>query len=94
MHATTDPLLVPRATPPSTEDLAFRARSAVAYYGTYTVDLEKYEIVHHIQGDLLPNRAGRSVARALRIESGELILDWIGQNGGRAYRRLRRLEVF
>ena len=29
----------------------------------------------NIQGDLLPNRAGRLVARSLRIESGELILD-------------------
>ena len=94
LHATTNPLFVPQATPPSTEDLALRAHSAVAYYGTYTVDLEKSEIVHQIQGDLLPNRAGTSVERAFRIESGELILDWIGQNGGRAYRRLRRLEAF
>ena len=94
LHATTDPLLAPQATPPSTKDLALRARSTIAYYGTYTVDLEKSEIVHHIQGDLLPNRAGRSVARAFRIESGELILDWIGQSGRRAYRRLRRLEAF
>ena len=94
LHATTNPLLAPQATLPSTENLALRARSAVAYYGTYTVDLEKSEIVHHVRGDLLPNRAGRSVARAFRIEDGELIIDWIGQNGGRAYRRLRRLEAF
>jgi len=94
LHATTDPLLAPQATPPSTEDLAHRASSTVAYYGTYTVDLEKSEIVHHIQGDLLPNRAGRSVARAFRIEDGELILDWMNQDGSRFYRRLRRLEAF
>ncbi len=94
LHATTNPLLAPQATPPSTRDLALRASSTVAYYGTYTVDLEKSEIVHHIQGDLLPNRAGTSVARAFRIEDGELILDWMNQDGGRFYRRLRRLEVF
>ena len=94
LHATTDPLIAPQATPPSTEDLALRASSTVAYYGTYTVDLEKSEIVHHIQGDLLPNRAGRSVARAFRIEDGELILDWMNQDGSRFYRRLRRLEAF
>lgn len=94
LHATIDPLLAPQATPPSTEDLALRARSAVAYYGTYTFDLEKSEIVHHIQGDLLPNRAGTSVARTFRIQDGELILDWTNQNGARFYRRLRRLEAF
>ena len=76
LHATTNPLLAPQPTPPSTEDLAFRASSTTAYYGTYTVDLEKSEIVHHRQGNLSPNGAGTSVTRGFRIEGGELILEW------------------
>ena len=85
LHATTNPLLAPQPTPPSTEDLALRASSTTAYYGTYTVDLEKSEIVHHIQGNLSPNGAGTSVTRGFRIEDGDLILEWISTNGGQAY---------
>ena len=94
LHATTNPLLAPQPTPPSTEDVALRASSTTAYYGTYTVDLEKSEIIHHIQGDLQPNRAGTSRARPFRFADGDLILEWNGTNGGRIYRRLRRLEAF
>ena len=50
-------------------------------------------IAHHVQGDLLPNCAGTSVTRGFRIEGGDLIIEWIGQNGTRFYRRLRRLEA-
>ena len=83
LHATTNPLL-----PPPPGEFGGRVLRHVQ------VDVEKSEIVHHVQGDLLPNRAGTSVARSFRIEDGELILEWIGQNGGRNYRGLPRLEAF
>ena len=94
LHATTNPLLAPQPTPTSTEDLALRATSTTAYYGTYTVDLEKSEVTHHIQGNLSLNSAGISAVRPFRIEDGDLILEWISTNGVRVYRRLRRLEAF
>ena len=101
LHATTNPLLAPQRTPPSTEDLALRASSTTAYYGTYTVDLEKSEIVHHIQGNLSPNGAGRSAVRPFRIEDGELILsngsaqtEDMHTGGCGAWRRSRLLQAF
>ena len=94
LHATTNPLLAPQPSPPSTEDLALRASSTTAYFGTYTVDREKSEIVHHIQGNLSPNAAGTSAVRPFRFENGDLILEWRSSSGGITYRRLRRVEAF
>lgn len=92
LHITTNPLLPAQPRPPSQEDMALRARSAIAYYGRYTVDLGEQVIVHHIEGDLYPNRAGESQARPYRFEGDDLVLDFTSENGARFLRRLRKLE--
>ena len=92
LHITVNPRLPSQASPPSVEELAARARSSIAYFGTFSVDQAEGVITHEIVGDLSPNRAGTDQARPYRIEGDELVLDFSAPDGRRYLRRLRRVE--
>lgn len=92
LHITTNPLVPSQTSPPSVEDLATRARSSIAYFGTYSVDQVAGVITHEIIGDLSPNRAGTAQSRPYRMEGDELFLDFTSPDGRRFFRRLRRIE--
>lgn len=92
LHILSDPLPSRQSSPPGVEDLAARARSSIAYFGTYTVDYERGVLVHEVEGALSPNRAGGAYERTFRFDGGDLILDFTAASGRHFLRRLRRIE--
>lgn len=92
LHVLADPPPAPQSPPLSAEDLAARARSSIAYFGTWSVDHERGVLVHHVDGALSPNGAGGSYERGFRLDGDELVLDFTSDSGRRMLRRLRRVE--
>jgi hypothetical protein len=45
------------------------------YFGTFSIDLEKKAVVHHIQGSWFPNLIGTDQIRYFRYQDDRLILD-------------------
>ncbi|MCL7963399.1 MAG: lipocalin-like domain-containing protein [marine benthic group bacterium] len=90
-----EPLPSRQPSPPGIEDLAARARSSIAYFGTYGVDYDRGILVHEIVGALSPNRSGGDFERTFRFEGQDLVLDFANAATGRRFlRRLRRVEAF
>jgi hypothetical protein len=45
------------------------------YFGTFSIDLEKKAVVHHIEGSWFPNLIGTDQIRYFRFQDDRLILD-------------------
>ncbi|MDQ3820549.1 MAG: lipocalin-like domain-containing protein [Acidobacteriota bacterium] len=48
--------------------------SYVAYYGTYTINMHKRVITHHVEGSLNPNDVGNDLIRYFEFSGERLIL--------------------
>lgn len=92
LHILPNPLPSPETPPITVEELAARARSSIAYYGTYSVDYDRGVLVHEVAGALSPNRAGGAYERPFELDGDELVLDFGRGDGRRFLRRLRRVE--
>ena len=57
-------------------DAELRAAVAgyIAYYGTYTVDLSRGVVTHHVQGALFPNWVGGDQVRYFRLDGDRLTI--------------------
>lgn len=93
LHILPDPLPSSQTPPFTTEEFAARARSSIAYFGTYSVDYERAILVHEVAGALSPNRAGGAYERPFQLDGDELVLDFTREDGRRFLRRLRRVET-
>ena len=87
-----NPLPSAETRPITVEKLAARARSSIAYYGTYSVDYDRGVLIHEVAGALFPNRAGGAYERPFQLDEDELVLDFASEDGRRFLRRLRRVE--
>jgi Lipocalin-like domain len=58
----------------TTEDKAAAFDSYVAYYGTYTVDAKAGTITHHLEGSLIPGRAGINNVRWFEFRGDDSLL--------------------
>jgi hypothetical protein len=45
------------------------------YFGTYSIDMSKRAVIHHIQGSWFPNLLGTDQIRRFRFEASKLVLD-------------------
>jgi len=48
--------------------------TTLSYYGTYTVDVERAEIVHKVERCSFPNLEGREMKRAVEIDGDRMVL--------------------
>jgi hypothetical protein len=57
-------------------DAEVRAAMAgyIAYYGTYTLDLSRGVVTHHVQGALFPNWVGGDQVRHFRLDGDRLTI--------------------
>jgi hypothetical protein len=57
-------------------DAEVRAAMAgyIAYYGTYTLDLSRGVVTHHVQGALFPNWIGGDQVRYVRLDGDRLTI--------------------
>jgi hypothetical protein len=58
----------------SADELRAATRGVVAYYGTYTVDVEAGTVTHHVRGASNPAWVGDDFVRWYRFEDGNLRL--------------------
>jgi hypothetical protein len=65
--------------------------SYMAYFGTYSVDVAKGTVTHHIEGSLRPDYTNTDQVRSFRIEDNRLIIE-IRQNGLYQRRELLRMQ--
>lgn len=68
------------------------ARSYIGYFGTWEADAETGELIHAIDGALIPNRIGQRAVRQYSIKGDELTITIENSDGARFIRRLERLE--
>jgi hypothetical protein len=69
---------------PPTADHALAAYSAyVAYFGTYTVDIEKHIVTHHVEGSLAPDFTDTDQPRPFRLTGDRLEI-----GDGKTWRRV------
>ena len=45
------------------------------YFGTYSIDLQRHAVVHHVDGAWFPNVEGSDQLRRFRFAGGQLVLD-------------------
>jgi hypothetical protein len=69
---------------PPTADHALAAYSAyVAYFGTYTVDIEKHIVTHHVEGSLAPDFTDTDQPRPFKLTGDRLEI-----GDGKTWRRV------
>ena len=56
------------------EELRAAFEGYIAYYGRYTVDTDRREVTHHVEGSVFPNYIGRRLVRYYEIGEGRLTL--------------------
>ena len=54
----------------------------IAYYGTYTVDVARRTVIHHVEASLYPNWVGSEQRRLFEFSEGRLILRVVNGSGG------------
>jgi hypothetical protein len=59
----------------STEEKSRGWSGYFGYFGTYSIDLQRRAVVHHIEGSWFPNLLGTDQVRQFRFEGERLILD-------------------
>lgn len=59
----------------STEEKAAAWGNYFGYFGTYTIDEDGHEVIHHVEGSWFPNLAGSDEHRHYRLEDNHLFLD-------------------
>lgn len=58
-----------------TPDEAIRGfDTSLSYYGTYTVDVERAEIIHRIERCSFPNLEGREMKRTVELDGDRMVL--------------------
>ena len=63
----------------------------VAYFGTYDVDEPRSQVIHHVQGSLMPSYTDTDQPRPVKVRGDELVIEGTTPEG-RFYRRLRRVK--
>ena len=63
----------------------------VAYFGTYDVDESRSQVIHHVQGSLMPSYTDTDQPRPVKVRGDELVIEGAVAEG-RFYRRLRRVK--
>jgi hypothetical protein len=63
----------------------------VAYFGTYDVDESRSQVIHHVQGSLMPSYTDTDQPRPIKVDGDELVIEGTTDEG-RFYRRLRRVK--
>jgi hypothetical protein len=58
----------------SEAEMRAAVRGYIAYYGTYTFDLPRGLVTHHVEGALFPNWVGSDQVRHVQLESDRLTL--------------------
>ena len=59
----------------SEDESAAAWKGYFGYFGTYSVDLERRSVIHHIEGAWFPNLVGTNQVRRYRFEDSRLTLD-------------------
>jgi hypothetical protein len=70
-------------TPPSAEHALAAYSAYVAYFGTYTVDVNKQVVTHHVEGSLAPEFTGTDQPRPFKLEGIRLEI-----GDGKTWRRV------
>jgi hypothetical protein len=52
----------------------FRQNYAVGYFGTYTVDIEKQIVIHHVKGGTIPEYINTDQARPFILKNDTLVI--------------------
>jgi hypothetical protein len=63
----------------------------VAYFGTYEVDEARSQVIHRVEGSLMPGYTGTDQPRPIRLVGDELVIEGKTPEGN-FYRRLRRVR--
>nr|WP_285222327.1 MULTISPECIES: lipocalin-like domain-containing protein [unclassified Lysobacter] len=63
----------------------------IAYFGTYRVDEARGQVIHQVQGSLMPSYTGTDQPRPIKLIGDELIIEG-DTDDGHFYRRLRRVK--
>jgi hypothetical protein len=45
------------------------------YFGSFSIDLDRQAVIHHIEGSWFPNLQGTDQVRCFRLEGPQLVLD-------------------
>ena len=61
----------------------------VAYFGTYDVDESRGEVIHHVEGSLMPSYTDTEQPRPIKVDGDELVIEPTTSEG-HFYRHLRR----
>ena len=69
--------------PPSAEDALAAYTAYFAYFGTYTVDVKKHVVTHHVEGSLAPDFTDTDQPRPFKLEGDRLEI-----GDGKAWRRV------
>ena len=62
-----------RAVPEAQAAKAWKAY--FGYFGTYSLDMERRAVVHHVEGSWFPNLVNTDQSRSFRLDGGRLVLD-------------------
>lgn len=74
--------------PPTAEHALAAFNAYVAYFGTYTVDIEKHVVTHHVEGSLSPDYTDTDQPRPFKLDGDRLEI-----GDGKTWRRvLERLR--
>jgi len=57
------------------EDAARAFKEYFGYFGTFSIDIKRQVVTHHVNGSWFPNLEGQDQERRYRFEDGLLILD-------------------
>ena len=63
----------------------------VAYFGTYKVDEARGQVIHRVEGSLMPSYTGTDQPRPVKVVGDELVIESRTPEG-HFYRRLRRVK--
>jgi hypothetical protein len=69
--------------PPTAEHALAAYTAYVAYFGTYTVDLKKHVVTHHVEGSLSPDFTDTDQPRPFKLEGDRLEI-----GDGKTWRRV------
>jgi hypothetical protein len=59
----------------SEEEGAGAFKEYFGYFGTFSLDLARHAVIHHVKGAWFPNVEASDQLRVFRFEKGELVLD-------------------
>ena len=69
--------------PPTPEHALAAYNAYVAYFGTYTVDIEKHVVTHHVEGSLSPDYTDTDQPRPFKLKGDRLEI-----GDGKTWRRV------